>query len=128
MKTKLVALLLGAALAGGSTAGLAGPGKSDRHDRPRAERAQQHQWGDRHSRKDRVYASSRHHARDYRHGPRWGKGNGHGRHHAKSRHHGHRWSSQRHYRHYDGHRRPHGSHYHRHVPPNRLSIILHGHF
>ncbi len=123
MKTKLIALLLGAALAGGSTIALAGPGKGGGHDRPRAEHGQQRHWDDGHRRKDRVHARSGHHARHYRHGPGWGKGN--------RWHHGHRWSSQRHYRDYGGYPRPHarhGSHHYRHVPPNRLSIILHGHF
>lgn len=144
MKAKLLMFVLGAALVGGSTAALAGPGKGGGHDRPRAEQRQERYWGHDDRRKDRHYAGSRHQVRGdrhnprwgkgHRHGPRWGKGHRHGRHWAKKHRHGHGWAKHRHYRHHAGRPGPHaryhghGRHYRRHAPRNGVSIILHGHF
>ena len=131
MKTKLLALLLGTALVGSSTAVLAGPGKGRGDDQPRTEQRQQRHLSDNYGHKDRIDAGSMHRTGGDRYHPRWGKP---GRHHAKRGHRGHHWSAQEHDRHHHGRPAPyahyhgHDRHYDRHEPHNQLSIILHGHF
>jgi len=135
MRIRLVALLLGALLAGNHAAALAGPEKNRGHDRSHAEHSQQRQYDDKHWRKDRVDSRSRHQAR---HAQRSDKGSRHGRRHATGGRHGQHWSKHRHYRHFNRHRAPYARHHgharghgkgrYHHAPHNGLSIILHGHF
>lgn len=131
MKTKLLALLLGAALAGSSAAVLADSGTGGGHDRHRAEQGRQRHWDGNDLRKDRVHARTRHHAQRDRHDSRRGKA---ARHHAKNAGHAQRWPAHRSYRHYGRHPVPHARYHghsryhHRHAPASQLSIILHGHF
>ncbi len=124
MKTKLLVLILGAALIGSSTAALAGPGKGRGHDRPRAEQGHQRHGAGHQVRKDRIHPRHDRHARGHRHGPpRWAQG-----------HRGHGWSKHRPHRHYGRRAAPYpryhsrARHYRGHEPINSLSIILHGHF
>jgi hypothetical protein len=130
MKTKLFALILGAALVGSSTLALAGPGHNGRHDRARAEQGHQPHWKGNQARKDRVYRGPERHTRG--HGPKWHKG--HGSRWNKGHRHARGWSKHRHHSHYAKRAAPHRSykrhvrHDHRRKPVNNLSIILHGHF
>ncbi len=123
MKAKLLALILGAALVGSSTAALAGPGRGGGHDRPRAEQGHQRHGVGHQFRNDRIYAPPNRYARGHRHGPHWSQG-----------HRGHGWSKHRPHRHYAKRVAPYpryhsgARHSRGHEPINSLSIILHGHF
>lgn len=145
MKTKLLALILGAALVGSSTAALAERERGGRHDRPRAEHRYERDYDRAEWRRDRVHARSDRYDRGHRRDPHWARGHGHGKHWKKGHRHGKHWKkSHRHGRHWaKKHRRhdhyyarpahPHRYHGKRHHRPyyepfNSLSIILHGHF
>ncbi len=145
MKTKLIAIVLSAAIIGGSNAALARGKESKRYEQPRVQHTQQRDWGkhrqdarghrnvhrdrhfdrrvDRHVDRhvDRRVDRHRGHGRGWsRHQPRYRHGWSHRNHHGRYARHG------RHYPHARGHGHAPARPYHHSI--NGLSIILHGHF
>lgn len=130
MKAKLLVLILGAAFAASSTAVLAGPGRGDGHDRPRAERGHQRHADANRFGHDRDYAKPNRHGRAQHGMPYWAQGHRHGQRWSMHRpHRNYAWRAAPHPK-YHSHSRYRGAarHYRGHGPSNSVSIILHGHF